>query len=225
MYHVNTAAAMTMDDFSKQEATLAAANAIKNPFKGLESLLEMKVTAEKEENNYTANTSSLAIEYFSSRLPESLEKQCFQLFKDNMGDLYTQSSWGLDMKEKQEELQHENAKFLVVTASNEPDDLLAFCHFRFDWNDDDEPTEAVLYVYEIQVDERMRRAGLGRRLMTILELVARQVGLNKTMLTVFKDNTAAWNFYTTKLKYKVDETSPSLYGEEVDYEILSKRVR
>lgn len=216
---------MTMDDFSKHEATLAAANSLKNPLKGLESLLEVKIGAQNEDNENGANPSSLAIEYQSFPLSQSLEKQCLQLFEDNMSDLYSKSSWGLDMKEKQEELQHENAKFLVVTTSDDPDDLLAFCHFRFDWNDDDEPTEAVLYVYEIQVDERMRRAGLGRRLMTILELMARQAGLNKTMLTVFKDNTAAWNFYTKKLKYKVDETSPSLYGEEVDYEILSKRVR
>ena len=169
----------TMDDFSKHEATLAAANALENPLKGLESLLEVKIAAEKKENDDGATTSSLAIEYHSSRLSESLEKQCLQLFEENMGDLYTKSSWGLDMKEKQEELQHENAKFLVVTASDEPDDLLAFCHFRFDWNDDDEPTEAVLYVYEIQVDQRMRRAGLGRRLMTILELMARQAGLEQ----------------------------------------------
>jgi ribosomal protein S18 acetylase RimI-like enzyme len=210
-------ASSTMDNRSHHESTLAAANALENPLEGLESLLQVQIPAEKD------GMKSLTIEYICSRLSPTLEKQCLQLFERNMGDLYNQSSWGLDMKEKRVEIQHEHARFLVVT--DEPNNLLAFCHFRFDWNDDDDPTEAVLYVYEIQVHDSMRRAGLGRRLMSILELVARQAGLNKTMLTVFKDNTAAWNFYTKKLTYKVDDTSPSLYGEEVDYEILSKRVR
>lgn len=204
-----------MDDLSQLEAILAAANALKNPLSGLESLLDVK------NDDGAANDDTWTIQY-QPFLSEKLQKQCLQLFESNMGDMYRKSDWGLDMKEKQEEFQHDNARFLVVTSDT---NVLAFCHFRFDWNDDDDPTEAVLYVYEIQVCNDMRRAGLGKRLMTILELVARQAGLTKTMLTVFKANKAAWNFYTKKLKYTVDSISPSQYEQDVDYEILSKRVR
>jgi len=208
---------MTMDEESQMEATLAAANALKNPLEGLERLLDVKVKND--------DSTQLSIRYQQSPLSDTSLQQCLALFEHNMGDMYRQSDWGLDMKEKQEEFQHENAKFLLLSDDCDVDKLLAFCHFRFDWNDDEEPTEAVLYVYEIQVNCSMRHAGLGRRLMTVLELVARQAGMRKTMLTVFKKNTAAWNFYTKKLKYSVDESSPSLYEKDVDYEILCKRVR
>ncbi len=44
------------------------------------------------------------------------------------------------------------------------------------------------------------------------------------MLTVLKNNPEALSFYQTKLKYKVDESSPSACGEEAAHEILSKAV-
>ena len=42
------------------------------------------------------------------------------------------------------------------------------------------------------------------------------------MLTVFKDNPAIHFYY--KLGFEIDETSPSQYGEECNYEILSKEL-
>lgn len=206
-----------MDSLQQMEATIEAANSLKNPLSGLESLLDISVQMDDD--------SCLSIRYEQSPLAQSSQRQCLDLFEANMGEMYRKSEWGLDMKEKQDEFQHENAKFLLVSSTDNPDTILAFSHFRFDTNDDEDPTEAVLYVYEIQVSSKLKRAGLGRRIMTILELVARQAGLHKTMLTVFKSNNAAWNFYTKKLKYTVDDISPSNYGEQVDYEILSKRVR
>ena len=44
------------------------------------------------------------------------------------------------------------------------------------------------------------------------------------MLTVFRDNAPAMDFYRRKLKYDVDATSPSACGEEAPHEILSKCV-
>lgn len=201
-----------MDAQSRIEARIAAANAMENPLSGLESLLSVKV-----------DTASLPIRFQPPPLPDKLRKQCLDLFERNMGDMYQQSDWGLNMAEKEEELSHENARFLIV--SNETSgDLVAFAHFRFDVNDDDDPTEEVLYVYELQVDMCARRCGLGRHIMSILELVARNSQMKKSMLTVFKNNEAAITFYTHKMKYIVDEISPSMYGEDADYEILSKRV-
>jgi ribosomal protein S18 acetylase RimI-like enzyme len=42
------------------------------------------------------------------------------------------------------------------------------------------------------------------------------------LLTVLKINTSAIKFYTEKLGYVIDETSPSMFGETAGYEILSK---
>ena len=42
------------------------------------------------------------------------------------------------------------------------------------------------------------------------------------MLTVFHDNAAAMKFYKSKLRYVLDETDPSYFGEEANYQVLSK---
>jgi len=47
------------------------------------------------------------------------------------------------------------------------------------------------------------------------------------MLTVFKKNLKAINFYIEKMKYSIDDSSPSfnkVCDHIVDYEILSKRI-
>lgn len=62
--------------------------------------------------------------------------------------------------------------------------------------------------------------------MNIVELLALSSKMHKVMLTVFKTNKKAMGFYLNKMKYEVDESSPSNFeGEEnenCDYEILSK---
>ena len=176
------------------------------------------------------------VSFHSSPLPVDLHDACLDLFKANMSDMYQASSWGLDLEEKSSELRHETARFLVVEADATDTDgagasngakrnVLAFVHFRFEPNDEEKPTGEVLYVYEIQVSDKAQRSGLGKRLMNIMELVAHKNGMQKVMLTVFKMNGGAMKFYLDKMKYGVDESSPSNFdGELADYEILSKVV-
>lgn len=147
---------------------------------------------------------------------------CLDLFENNMGEMYKNSSWGLNMKEKKDELTHEKARYLIVSSQEESvKKMLAFAHFRFEEDDDDKPTAEVLYLYEIQIDTLVQRNGLGKRMMDILEMIATEYGMRKVMLTVFKINKEALAFYN-KLNYVIDESSPSEFGEEADYEILSK---
>lgn len=147
---------------------------------------------------------------------------CLDLFENNMGEMYKKSSWGLNMKEKKAELTHEKARYLIVSSQDESvEKMLAFAHFRFEEDDDDKPTAEVLYLYEIQIDTLVQRNGLGKRMMDILEMIAMEYGMRKVMLTVFKINKEAMAFYN-KLNYVIDESSPSEFGEEADYEILSK---
>mmetsp|Transcript_31252 Transcript_31252/g.42329 ORF Transcript_31252/g.42329 Transcript_31252/m.42329 type:complete len:93 (-) Transcript_31252:59-337(-) len=58
--------------------------------------------------------------------------------------------------------------------------------------------------------------------MLVLERIAMQFGMKKVMLTVFKCNAVAMSFYVEKMGYQVDDTSPSCFGEDCSYEILSK---
>lgn len=134
---------------------------------------------------------------------------------------YEKSEWGWDDKTKKDEMFDGMARYLI--ARNEEGKAVAMSHFRFDMECDDE----VLYCYEIQLSEEVRRKGLGKFLMQVLELMAFKNNMSKVMLTCFKDNAAAQSFFKGKLKYTVDETSPqeslaeTMY-DDYHYEILSK---
>ena len=90
---------------------------------------------------------------------------------------------------------------------------------RFDMDHDDD----VLYCYEIQLEEEVRRKGLGKFMMMVLELLSHKADMRKIMLTCFKHNLAALEFFKGAMKYERDET---IYEDGVrgqaDYEILSK---
>ena len=58
--------------------------------------------------------------------------------------------------------------------------------------------------------------------MALGERLARGLGMRKTKLTVFRTNAAALAFYRQKLGYVVDASSPSKWGVDECYEILSK---
>lgn len=180
------------------------------------------------------------IEFFTSADISSaiVWKELLDLFEENMGDLYRQSSWGLNLDEKSQEFQHRKARFLIVrqqqqgqdvesnnadtTTTSSSSSLVAYCHYRFCLDDDEQPTCAVLYVFELQVAASQRRCGWGRKLMEIIEQLAPAADMSKVTLTVFLKNKQAMQFYRESLHYEIDPTSPSQYNEPADYEILSK---
>ena len=106
---------------------------------------------------------------------------------------YEASDWGWDEQEKRGDLAASDARFLV--AEDASGAVAGFVHFRFEPDDDDEPRRAALYVREIQVAAARRGNGLGRRLMSLLHVVASKLDLDAVMLTVFKANAAAQRFY------------------------------
>lgn len=156
----------------------------------------------------------------SSELSSDMFGVMLQLTENNMKELYEQSSWGWSQKEKMKEFQHKTAKFLILSYE---DKVIAFCHFRFEHAGD--KYEACVYCYELQVVDEYRRKGIGYYLMHILSLLAIRFQIYKVMLTVFKHNTIAMDFYMKILKFRIDKSSPSKYDQETDYEILSLKVR
>ena len=85
----------------------------------------------------------------------------------------------------------------------------------------------VIYCYELHVLPELRGKGVGRALMEIMEMIGKQVGVEKAMLTVFRVNQVAVNAYE-KWGYREDEFSPgprrlkSGKVKESGYVILSK---
>lgn len=152
-------------------------------------------------------------------LDESVVNWAYELTKSNMEALYEQSEWGWKSREKMDEMTEEKAWYLL--ARDQDEKPVAFSHFRFDLELDTE----VLYCYEIQLESHVQKKGLGKFMMTILELMANKYEMKSVMLTVFKHNNTAQEFFMKKLKYTVDEISPEqgIYDEEdYSYQILSK---
>ncbi|XP_071453873.1 N-alpha-acetyltransferase 40 isoform X2 [Hetaerina americana] len=150
-------------------------------------------------------------------LDESVLDFIFNLEKENMKTYYEDCSWGWNDKKKRSEMSEESARYLI--ARNPEGIPVAFSHFRFDLDYGD----PVLYCYELQLVESVRRKGLGKFMMQILELIAFSANLHKVILTVLKHNPGATEFYKA-LKYELDDTSPQegMFEEECHYEILSK---
>lgn len=199
------------------------ARALANPLKGLGPYMEIELSNNEthdDDSGLELPSAVLEVKYRKSPLPRETLKGCMALFTSNMAEMYKASNWGLDLEKKMEELDHEHARFLLVKAGEE---FVGFLHFRFDVNDDEVPTEEVLYVHEIQIAQNYTGRGIGRRLMAIMEVVAMRTDMKKVMLTVFSANAAAYRFYTVRMNYVIDPISPSQNGVKADYEILSKK--
>lgn len=107
--------------------------------------------------------------------------------------------------------------------SSEDGRILGFLSFMVTYEDGKE----VIYCYEIHLSSMARGKRLGALLMARMEGIGKLIGLEKAMLTVFKSNKGAREFYK-KGGYEVDENSPPARTlrngtvKEYDYEILSK---
>ena len=147
--------------------------------------------------------------------------EVLDLLEANMRASYEASDWGWDASEKARELACDGARLRVARSAGGA--LAGFAHYRFEPDDDDAPARATLYVREIQVSASARGRGLGRRLMSLLHLIATTLELDCVMLTVFKANHRALAFYVDKLKYAADASDPGECGrDDADYRILSK---
>ncbi|XP_022653511.1 N-alpha-acetyltransferase 40-like isoform X2 [Varroa jacobsoni] len=142
----------------------------------------------------------------------------FLLTELNMRDMYEQSDWGWNASQKKKELSDKTSQYLIVKDDLNNDAVVGFVHFRFDIDFD----RAVLYCYEIQLVKAVQRRGIGAHLMDILYKLAERFKMKKVILTVFKHNLQALNFYTKKLNFRRDTTDPK--ENHIDYTILSKKV-
>ena len=148
---------------------------------------------------------------------------------------YVGSSWGYNEEEKRQELADEANRFLILRDSS--NQLAAFLSFRFveenllPTEDDEEGDDAkvdAIYCFELQINTTYRRQGLGAFLMRVFEHIGSYYAASKAMLTVFKSNRDAFEFYK-QVGYAEDEISPSqcLVEEEAakyDWEIMSKQL-
>ncbi|THY14762.1 hypothetical protein D6D01_08051 [Aureobasidium pullulans] len=183
------------------------------------------------DNEPSNETSSVPI------IPQTL----FELIKHTSYKDYKASRQGWDDEHKLEEMKDKDMRYLVVKLDNkhlpetkkqwtkDPEldlSIIGFLSFMIT----QEEEENVIYIYEIHISEHFRDCGLGQHLFKMVEHIGEATGMDKSMLTVFKRNTHARKWYTSR-GYEEDEISPrprKLRGGrsiEPDYEILSKRLQ
>merc|ERR1712060_967312 len=146
-------------------------------------------------------------------VPEETKVWAFDLVKTTMKPLYDaaygddpdmEAEFGWKEKDKKEEMWSDHAWYLL--ARTEEGKAVAFSHFRYDMDYDDE----VVYCYEIQVEKGFRRKGLGRFML-------------KVLATIFKKDVPQAEFFKKALKFEMDETSfVDTVNEQFEYEILCR---
>lgn len=115
---------------------------------------------------------------------------------------------------------------LPSPAASNRREVHGFCSFMLTYEDG----FAVVYIYEIHLAEPLLGIGLGKHLIGIVEAIGRSVGVDKSMLTVFRSNEKAVKVYE-HLRYEVDEYSPQdrVFRDgtvkQSDHLILSKRLK
>jgi len=143
----------------------------------------------------------------------------FELFEKNMKAIYEKSKCGWNDEDKINELLDDDAWYLIAT-DNETDFPLAFAHFGYDMEDGDD----VFFVYEIQLDESVRRKGLGKFMMKVMELMMIKTNLLKIVLVVFKHNIIGNKFFKEALKYEANAPAAGDEPkEDDDYEVLCRK--
>jgi N-alpha-acetyltransferase 40 len=100
-------------------------------------------------------------------------------------------------------------RFLVLQEPNQGA-LLGFLSWQVDMEDDApviywylRPISKFNHSYELQLHSSLRRCGIGRQFVHVLEQLGSKLRLSKVMLTVFSSNISALSFYT-KLGYSID---------------------
>lgn len=161
----------------------------------------------------------------------------FDLIEETSRSDYESSTFGWHPRRKRREMLEPDMKYLLVrrkgtepTIERREDvgdmdtSILGFLSFMVDY--DSSPPVPILYIYEIHLAESLRGLGLGNHLMHATDLLARNLGLQKVMLTCFLCNQKAHRFYTDHGFLK-DVCSPEDRKTRnkivpVDYVILSK---
>lgn len=185
-------------------------------------------------------------------IPEPDFESCFALIEQTSVADYSASSVGWSPSKKRKEMRLPDMRYMVLRSTRDHDTpvkgtaktqeqeeeadeegpkqrtppVAGFLSFMTTYEDGKE----VLYCYEVHVNPSLQGSGLGGQLMRLFEEIGRRIGLEKTMLTVFRANAGALRFYE-RLGYSVDEYSPGPRMlrngsvKEPDYSILSKRLK
>ncbi|KAI0428913.1 acyl-CoA N-acyltransferase [Xylaria sp. FL1042] len=149
---------------------------------------------------------------------------CYNLIEETSRADYESSTTGWKPIKKLAEMKSPELRYILVR--NHAGVVRGFTSLMPTY----EEGEPVVYCYEIHLAAELRRTGLGRLLMSLLESVASHIPpIKKVMLTCFLSNQKALDFYKSA-GFTKDPISPEpkklRYGREFipDYVIMSKPI-
>lgn len=157
---------------------------------------------------------------FSHCLTNDEADWAFDLVKSNMEEVYDASGYGWDDDDKLQELTEKGARFLLV---RQDDELIAFTHFRFTVQGefmDQMAGETSLQVWDIHVEEEYQRKGLGKHLLTLLELIARREKMKMVSIPIQLNDMRSMVWIKKLGKgFEPDKTLLSLVGFDAEMEV------
>ncbi|RJE23383.1 GNAT family acetyltransferase Nat4 [Aspergillus sclerotialis] len=179
--------------------------------------------------------------YTADSIPKSDFESSFRLVELTSSGDYANSGTGWSPTKKKREMKLPDMKYLILRRGSDGEaardegesrstdcaqgrgEVLGFLSFMVTYEDGKE----VIYCYEIHLSPAVQGRGLGKHLIKRCEEIGRRIGLEKSMLSVFRSNRRALNMYTTS-GYTVDEFSPPPRKlrngtiKEAEYLIMSK---
>ena len=179
-------------------------------------------------HNGMSNCYGISLET-SSTISQADFRACFDLIANTSAADYENSSIGWSPTRKRREMRLPDLRYILLNKKSQEEQqgeaskVGGFLSFMLTYEDGYE----VVYCYEIHLSAELHGIGLGKSLMGLMEEVGKKARVEKSMLTVFRANKAAMNFYRG-LGYEEDEYSPrprKLRGgvvKHLDYIILSK---
>lgn len=161
----------------------------------------------------------------ASTISKPVLEACLDLIEHTSAHDYRNSESGWSRVKKRKEMKLPDMKYIIF--KHEPSqDVAGFVSFMVTYEDGFQ----VVYVYEIHLAAEWQAQGLGKSLIMAVEAIGKNVAMDKIMLTVFKANLHAVEWYL-KLGYGEDDFSPQPRTlrngtvKEPTYIILSKSLK
>lgn len=155
---------------------------------------------------YQRNGLDLTIHFQTSLSYNEMEK-AFEMCKKNMEERYDASGYGWDDTDKRNEMNEKGKRYLIVR--NHQGDFLGFVHFRFTVTGeviDIMAGETCLLISDIHLENSIQRRGIGKHLITILELIARKEQMSRISISVQDHDDVTLNWLTKVKGYSPDVT-------------------
>lgn len=159
---------------------------------------------------------------FASSLNKDELNWAFDLAKANMEAVYDASGYGWDDDDKRSELTEEGTRFLMLRDESLDDKpLIGFVHFRFTVQGEVLDTMAgapTLYIWDIHIEDEYQRKGLGKHLLIILELIARQQKMQLISIPIQDEDEIAASWIDKVRGYGPDKQLKTLIGFDSEVE-------